>query len=86
MDSILTKNDIHSEDLTNVIIFNVFIERTDWYHHAKYELVANSFGNLEYFYDSKMETYNIYFTSYPSSWTMKALIEYMVIPEVDSGE
>ena len=40
-------NDINN--LTNIIVLNVFIARWDRYHHAKSELVDEAFGSLEFF-------------------------------------
>ena len=48
--NILDKSDVDDvTDLKNVIILNVWIQRYDRYHHAKSELVAEAFGNLEFF-------------------------------------
>ena len=72
--------------LQDVIIQNVYIRRSDRYHHAKSDLVASSFDQLEFFFDSDKKGYFCYFNGHPSDWNMECFLEYIVIPKEISVE
>ena len=78
------------DDLYNVIIVNVWIERWDRYHHAKSALLERDFNNsIELFYNSDMTAYDTYFSTVPSNWTMKCMVEWLRIPQpisIEEGE
>ena len=67
--------------LQEIIIQNVYIKRTDRYHHAKSDLVANSFDQLEFFFKDDFSAYYCYFNNHPSDWDMGAFLEYIKIPK-----
>ena len=68
--------------LEEIIIQNMYIKRTDRYHHAKSSHTANAFTNFSAYY--------CYFDAHPSSWSMDCILEYVKIPKKisveDSGE
>ena len=75
------------ETLQEIIITNVYIQRWDRYHNAKSDLVASVFDQLEFFFKKDFKTYECYFNNYPSDWSMKCFLEYIVIPkEIKSEE
>ena len=77
---ILSKDDIQGVNtLQEIIVTNTYIKRTDRYHHAKSDLVASSFVQLEFFFDASFENYYCYFNSHPSDWTMEYFVEYIRI-------
>ena len=49
--TLLNKSDVSEDaiDLKNIIILNVWIQRTNRYHHSKSELVDEAFCSLEFF-------------------------------------
>ena len=67
--------------LQEIIIINTYIRRNDRYHHAKSDLVASQFNQLEFFFKNDFTTYECYFNSYPSDWSMECFVEYIVIPK-----
>ena len=73
--------------LQEIIIMNVYIRRNDRYHHAKSDLVASQFDQLEFFFRKDFKTYECYFNSCPSDWNMECFVEYIIIPkEIKSEE
>ena len=60
---------------------NVYIRRNDRYHHAKSDLVASSFEQLEFFFKAGFKEYHCYFNNHPSDWSMECFIEYIKIPK-----
>ena len=84
---ILGKDDIKGiTTLKEIIVTNTYINRSDRYHHAKSDLVASSFGQLEFFFDSTFENYYCYFNSYPSGWKMDYFVEYILTKPPDNNE
>ena len=67
--------------LQEIIIINTYIRRNDRYHHAKSDLVASQFNQLEFFLKNDFTTYECYFNSCPSDWSMECFVEYIVIPK-----
>ena len=67
--------------LQEIIIQNIYIKRTGRYHHAKSDLVANSFDQLEFFFKDDFSAYYCYFNNHPSDWDMDAFLEYIKIPK-----
>ena len=67
--------------LQEIIIQNIYIKRTDRYHHAKSDLVANSFDQLEFFFKDGFSAYYCHFNNHPSDWDMDAFLEYIKIPK-----
>ena len=67
--------------LQDIVILNVYIRRNDRYHHAKSDLVASSFDQLEFFFKADFKEYHCYFNNHPSEWSMKCFLEYMKIPK-----
>ena len=67
--------------LQDVIIQNVYIRRSDRYHHAKSDLVSSSFDQLEFFFKADFKEYYCYFNNHPSDWSMECFLEYIVIPK-----
>lgn len=59
---------------------NVYINRYGRYHHAKSDLVAANFTQLEFYFSSDWSEYAVYFVTHPSDWSMDAFLEYIVIP------
>ena len=49
--------------------------------HAKSDLVANSFDQLEFFFKDDFSAYYCYFNNHPSDWDMDAFLEYIKIPK-----
>ena len=73
--------------LQEIVILNVYIRRNDRYHHAKSDLVASSFEQLEFFFKADFTEYYCYFNDYPSDWSMECFLEYIKIPkEIDIEE
>ena len=72
--------------LDEVLILNTYIKRSDRYHHAKSDLVASSFDQLEFFFDSDRKGYYTYFNGSPSDWNMECIVEYVKIPKKISVE
>ena len=72
--------------LQEIIIQNVYIRRWDRYHHAKSDLVASSFEQLEFFFKADFKEYHCYFNNHPSDWGMECFLEYIVIPKEISIE
>ena len=73
--------------LQEIIITNTYIRRYDRYHHAKSDLIATEFNQLEFFFKNDFTTYECYFNSCPSDWSMECFVEYIVIPkEIKSEE
>ena len=72
--------------LDEVLILNTYIRRSDRYHHAKSDLVASSFNQLEFFFKADFSVYYMYFNGHPSDWQMDAYIEYIKIPKQISVE
>ena len=56
--------------LQETIIQNVYIRRNDRYHHAKSDLVASSFDQLECFFKADFKEYHYYFNNHSSDWSM----------------
>ena len=81
--TLLDANDIKNvEDLTDIVILNVWIKRWDRYHHAKSALTEAAFNNsLEFFYSADNMLYETYFTSYNNGWSMDCIIEYLIKPK-----
>ena len=67
--------------LEEIVILNTYIKRTDRYHHAKSDLVANSFDQLEFFFKADFKEYYCYFNGHPSDWSMECFLEYIKIPK-----
>ena len=67
--------------LQDIVIQNVYIRRNDRYHHAKSDLVSNSFDQLEFFFKADFSSYHCYFNNHPSNWSMECFLEYIVIPK-----
>ena len=59
-------------------------------HHAKSALLERDFNNsIELFYNSDMTAYDTYFSTVPSNWTMKCMVEWLRIPQpisIEEGE
>ena len=73
--------------LQDIVILNVYIRRNDRYHHAKSDLVASSFDQLEFFFKADFKEYHCYFNNHPSDWSMECFLEYIKIPkEIDIEE
>ena len=72
--------------LDEVLILNTYIQRSDRYHHAKSDLVASSFDQLEFFFDSDRKGYYTYFNGSPSDWSLQCIVEYVKIPKKISIE
>ena len=70
-----------AEDLTDIMIFNVWLKRYTMFHHGNCVTCQESFGILEYYYDQDMKNFFIYFTKIPDNWSMDCLIEYTKIPK-----
>ena len=70
-----------AEDLTDIMIFNVWLKRFTMYHHGNCVTCQEAFGILEYYYDQDMKNFFIYFTKIPDNWSMDCLIEYIKIPK-----
>ena len=84
---LLSKDNIEGiNTLQEIIVTNTYIMRNDRYHHSKSDLVASSFGQLEFFFDVKCENYYCYFNNHPSDWTMKYFVEYIRIQLPDNNE
>lgn len=65
---LLHKDDIDGvDDLTDIIVLNVFIKCHQRFHHAKSDHVDAAFTNLEFFYNAHMTGYYTYFDSFPSN-------------------
>ena len=67
--------------LDEVLIQDMYIKSTDRYHNAKSSHTANTFTNLEFFYDDEREKYYCYFDNHPSSWSMDCFFHYVKIPK-----
>ena len=67
--------------LQDIVILNVYIRRNDRYHHAKSDLVAGSFDQLEFFFKADFKEYHCYFNNHPSDWSMECFLEYIKIPK-----
>lgn len=78
--SILRASEIGVTNLQDVVIMNVYINRYGRYHHAKSDLVAANFTQLEFYFSSDWSEYAVYFVTHPSDWSMDAFLEYIVIP------
>ena len=72
--------------LQDIVIQNVYIRRNDRYHHAKSDLVANSFDQLEFFFKADFKEYYCCFNNHPSDWSMECFLEYIIIPKEISVE
>ena len=72
--------------LQDIIRQNVYIRRNDRFHHAKSDLVASKFDQLEFFFKADFSAYYCYFNSHPSDWSMECFIEYIKIPKEISVE
>ena len=72
--------------LDEVLILNTYIKRSDRYHHAKSDLVASSFNQLEFFFDKDRKEYHTYFKGAPYDWSMECIVEYVKIPKKISVE
>ena len=72
--------------LQDIIIQNVYIRRNDRFHHAKSDLVASKFEQLEFLFDSDEKAYYCYFNACPNDWSMECFIEYIKIPKEISVE
>ena len=84
---ILSKDDIKGiNTLQEIIVTNTYIRRNNRYHHAKSDLVASSFVQLEFFFDVSFENYYCYFKSHPSDWAMEYFVEYIRIRLPDNNE
>ena len=78
---LLSASDIDgATTLQDVVVQNVYIRRNDRYHHAKSDLVASRFEQLEFFFSSDFTKYYCYFNTHPSGWGMECFLEYIVIP------
>ena len=71
-----------AEDLTDIMIFNVWLKRFTMYHHGNCVTCQEAFGILEFYYDKDMKNFYIYFTKIPDKWSMDCLIEYIKIPKI----
>ena len=69
------------EDLSDIMILNVWLKRYTTYHHGNCVTCQEAFGILEYYYDQDMKNFYIYFTKIPDKWLMDCLIEYIKIPK-----
>ena len=67
--------------LEDVLIQDVYIMRGDRYHHAKSDLVAGSFNQLEFFFDKEFEGYYCYFNTHPNNWSMECYFNYIKLPK-----
>ena len=67
--------------LQDVLIQDIYIKRSDRYHHAKSDLVASSFNQLEFFYDEDFKGYFCYFNSHPSDWSMDCFFHHVKLPK-----
>ena len=71
-------------DLNDIIMFNVWIERYNRFHHSKSALVEGAFKHIEFFFSSDMKRYYTYYSHIPSRWTLRCIIEYIRIPKAIS--
>ena len=79
---LLDASEIHGvNSLQDVLIQNIYIKRNDRYHHAKSDLVASEFNQLELFYDKDFLAFYCYFESHPSDWSMACFFNYIKIPK-----
>ena len=88
-DLIYQKNHIQFEEILikSSIILNAWIVRWDRYHNAKSALLEKDFNNsIEFFYDKDMTAYYTYFSTVPSHWSMKCMVEWLRIPQPISIE
>ena len=84
---ILSKDDIKGiNTLKEIIVTNTYIRRNNRYHHAKSDLVASSFEQLEFFFDVSFENYYCYFNNHPSDWEMDYFVEYIRIQLPDNNK
>ena len=67
--------------LEEIIIQDIFIKRTDRYHHTKSDLVASSFDQLEFFFKDDFSAYYCYFNGHPSDWSMDCFFHYVKLPK-----
>ena len=72
--------------LQDILIQDIFIKRTNRYHHAKSSHVANAFTNLEFFFKADFSEYYCYFDNHPSNWLMDCFFNYVKIPKEISVE
>lgn len=52
----------------------------------KLEDVHDAFQQLEFFFNSDMTGYYIYFNAHPNDWTIKAVVEYLMIERAISAD
>ena len=84
---LLDSSELKVTTLQEIVIQNVYIRRNDRYHHAKSDLVANSFDQLEFFFKDDFSAYYCYFNGHPSDWSMECFLEYIKIPkEISVGD
>ena len=77
------------DSLDEVLIQDMYIKRTDRYHHAKSDLVAGSFNQLEFFFNADLTEYHCYFNNHPYNWSMDCFFHYLILPkaiEIESEE
>ena len=85
--NILDKADIRGiTTLQEVIATNTYIRRNERYHHAKSDLVASSFNQLEFVFGTSFTGYYVYFNSHPSDWNMEYFTEYIRINSAAHSE
>ena len=72
--------------LQDILIQDIFIKRTNRYHHAKSSHVANAFTNLECFFKADFSAYYCYFDNHPSNWSMDCFFNYVKLPKKISVE
>ena len=68
--------------LDEVLIQDIYFKRTDRYHNAKSKHTANTFTNLEFFFDANRENYYCYFNNHPSGWSMDCFLHYVKLPKL----
>lgn len=72
----------NATSLKDVIVLNVWSECWNRYHHSKSALLEKALNSsIEFFYNSDMTAYFTYFSSAPSNWSMKCILEWLRIPQ-----
>ena len=74
------------EDLSDILILNVYIKRLNWYYDSRSAHCEDCFKNaLEMMFNADMTTYYCFFTKIDTFWDLACIIEWIVIPEIISS-
>ena len=74
------------EDLSDILILNVYIKRLNWYYDSRSAHCEDCFKNtLEMMFNADMTTYNCFFTKIDTFWDLACIIEWIVIPNIISS-